>query len=178
MLLARISIPYVYEYRTNWWRCGILVHQTARANESRSIPKPHLEPAVINPKTGKAERVFVNLEAVYPNADDPALEISFEELRAIKRGWAARDWRQPPAGPLRVISGNVQSSPPKPSGAKEAPVEESGVDTRQNLGLEGENSSQIQPTEAKETKPTKPRRVKVREIKQEAQTGKPTRVVS
>ncbi|KAL8740060.1 MAG: hypothetical protein Q9184_008535, partial [Pyrenodesmia sp. 2 TL-2023] len=33
-----------------------------------------------NPKTGKVERVFVNLEAVYPNPENPAEEYSFEEL--------------------------------------------------------------------------------------------------
>ncbi|KAH0556847.1 hypothetical protein GP486_005365 [Trichoglossum hirsutum] len=41
----------------------------------------------INPRTGKAERVFVNLEACYPNPEDPSTELSFEELRAIRRGW-------------------------------------------------------------------------------------------
>ncbi|KAI9868646.1 MAG: hypothetical protein M1813_004496 [Trichoglossum hirsutum] len=41
----------------------------------------------INPRTGKAERVFVNLEACYPNPEDPNTELSFEELRAIRRGW-------------------------------------------------------------------------------------------
>ena len=45
-----------------------------------------------NPKTGKIERVFVNLEAVYPNPDDPKQEFSFEELRAQSRGWSNRDW--------------------------------------------------------------------------------------
>ena len=42
-----------------------------------------------NPRTGKVERVFVNLEAVYPNDHD---EMSFDELRAKARGWFDRDW--------------------------------------------------------------------------------------
>jgi len=47
----------------------------------------------VNPKTGKTECVFVNLEAVYPNADDPyAEEYSFEELQARHRGWLDYDW--------------------------------------------------------------------------------------
>jgi checkpoint serine/threonine-protein kinase len=46
----------------------------------------------VNPRTGKAERVFVNLEACYPNPDDPSTELSFEELRAIRRGWMDRIW--------------------------------------------------------------------------------------
>jgi checkpoint serine/threonine-protein kinase len=114
------------------------------------------------------------LEAVYPDAHDPTLEVSFEELRAIKRGWAARDWRQQAAGGLRMMSGNVQPSPPKPRAANDAQVEELGVDIQQNLTLDNENSSQIRPTAVKETKPAKPRRIKVREIKQEAQTGQLT----
>ena len=48
----------------------------------------------VNPRTGHAERVFVNLELVYPNADDPmAEEYCFEELRARHRGWMDRDWK-------------------------------------------------------------------------------------
>lgn len=45
-----------------------------------------------NNKTGKIERVFVNLEVVYPNPNDPNEEMSFEELRARSRGWTSRDW--------------------------------------------------------------------------------------
>lgn len=47
---------------------------------------------VVNPRTGRAERVFVNLEAVYPNPDDPSEELCFEELRAKHRGWLDKDW--------------------------------------------------------------------------------------
>lgn len=49
----------------------------------------------LNPRTGKVERVFVNLEAVYPNAEDPmAAEFCFEELRARHRGWMDYDWKE------------------------------------------------------------------------------------
>ena len=34
----------------------------------------------------------MNLEAVYPNDNDPNEEMSFEELRAKSRGWLNRDW--------------------------------------------------------------------------------------
>ncbi|KAL9615235.1 MAG: hypothetical protein Q9167_000329 [Letrouitia subvulpina] len=47
---------------------------------------------VRNPKTGKTERVYVNLEAVYPNPNDATEEMSFEELRAKARGWTDRRW--------------------------------------------------------------------------------------
>lgn len=45
-----------------------------------------------NLRTGKVERVFVKLEAVYPNPDDQNVEMSFEELRAKIRGWTDKDW--------------------------------------------------------------------------------------
>jgi hypothetical protein len=98
-------------------------------------------------------------------------------LRAINRGWAARNWRKQPADPLQMISINIQPTPPKPAGTDERLVEELAVEVQQHLVLDDENSSQIrvdagQQVEVKETKPAKPRRVKVREIKQEAQTGK------
>ena len=46
----------------------------------------------VNARTGKIERVFVDLEAVYPNDNDLNEEMSFEELRAKSRGWLDRDW--------------------------------------------------------------------------------------
>lgn len=43
-----------------------------------------------NPRTGKVERVFVDLQAIYPT--DSSDEMSFEELRAAARGWLTREW--------------------------------------------------------------------------------------
>ena len=156
---------------------GILVNQTAH-NDSRLMRSSHSEPAVVNPKTGKAERVFVNLEAVYPDESRPDLEYCFEELRAMSRGWANRDWRPKPASPLRTISSNIQPSPSvRASQSKEQDVESVTEQVREKLVLTDENSSVLpdsssQQIDVKETKPPKQRRIKVREIKQEAQTGK------
>jgi checkpoint serine/threonine-protein kinase len=47
---------------------------------------------VNNPKTGRLECVFVNLEAVYSQAGGSKSEYSFEELRARHRGWTDRQW--------------------------------------------------------------------------------------
>ncbi|KAI4718232.1 hypothetical protein E4T48_05581 [Aureobasidium sp. EXF-10727] len=52
----------------------------------------HASQRVINLKTGRPECVFVNLEAVYPDPNDPSIEFCFEELRARHRGWLDRDW--------------------------------------------------------------------------------------
>ncbi|KAF2088408.1 hypothetical protein K490DRAFT_39763 [Saccharata proteae CBS 121410] len=47
----------------------------------------------VNPRTGRVERVFVHLEAVYPDSEDfRSQEYCFEELRAKHRGWLDRDW--------------------------------------------------------------------------------------
>jgi checkpoint serine/threonine-protein kinase len=58
--------------------------------------KPHPlreQQQALNPKTGRLEVVFVDLEKVYPNHDNPmSEEYSFEELRAKHRGWSDYDW--------------------------------------------------------------------------------------
>lgn len=54
------------------------------------------------------ERVFVNLEAVYPNPNDPNEEMSFEELRAAFRGWMGKDWAAE-REQLRVMQGQAQA---------------------------------------------------------------------
>ncbi|KAI9646478.1 protein kinase [Ciborinia camelliae] len=51
------------------------------------ITNPELQQVTINPKNGRSERIFVNLEAVYPTPDKIGTELSFEELRAAHRGW-------------------------------------------------------------------------------------------
>lgn len=45
-----------------------------------------------NPANGKKERVFVDLQAVYPYPEEPGTELSFEEIWAAKRGWLGRTW--------------------------------------------------------------------------------------
>ena len=80
-----------------------------------------------------------------------------------------------------MISINIQPSPsPSPSqlAADIRQSEELAVEVQQKLVLDYENSSQLRgesgpQVDVKETKPAKPKRIKVREIKQEAQTGEP-----
>lgn len=75
--------------------CGVFVFQS-----SSQIPNTYSlgnsryadQQQITNPRTGKIERVFVNLEAVYPNDNGLNEEMSFEELRAKARGWLNRDW--------------------------------------------------------------------------------------
>jgi checkpoint serine/threonine-protein kinase len=74
----------------------------------KEVPEHHVREA-INPRTGRRERVFVDLESVYPDRTNPAHEISFEELRAMKRGWMDKNWLQQKE-PLQQISGNASST--------------------------------------------------------------------
>ena len=75
-----------------------------------------------------------------------------------------------------MISINIQQSPPQ-TVADERQDEELAVEVEHKLVLDDENSSQLllesrPQIDVKGTKPAKPKRPKVREIKQEAQTGK------
>ncbi|KAF7875285.1 hypothetical protein EAF04_002457 [Stromatinia cepivora] len=68
------------------------------------ITNPELQQVTINPKNGRSERIFVNLEAVYPTPDKIGTELSFEELRAAHRGWLDKLWEPeldiPPEEPV------------------------------------------------------------------------------
>lgn len=141
-----------------------------KADTTPTIPRPG-----VNCKTGKAERVFVNLEAVYPNPADHAEEMSFDELRAIRRGWADKDWRKENMTTLQAISGNAERSPPS---LDNVCMEKLSIAFEEKVSLDGNETSQ-QSTPAREgqspsqkIKPTKQKKIKIREIKQETQTGK------
>ncbi|WPH00073.1 Hypothetical protein R9X50_00289600 [Acrodontium crateriforme] len=71
------------------------------SSQRSSLPK-HIQKAlsgdnneqqcVRNPRSGRMECVFVNLEAVYPNPGQrPSVEYCFEELRALHRRWRKPD---------------------------------------------------------------------------------------
>ncbi|KAI8265906.1 hypothetical protein K4K56_005008 [Colletotrichum sp. SAR 10_98] len=51
---------------------------------------------VVNPVSGKKERIFINLEAVYPTPEEPGSELAFEEIWAMNRGWLGRNWDEEP----------------------------------------------------------------------------------
>ena len=118
----------------------------------------------MNPRTGRSERTFVDIASIYPNEKE---EYSFEELRAMKRGWAHRDWCSQTKTLLQPCNGNA--SPAKVQKSAES------VDV-ENLTHHFEKADihDIQaPSEFEhvEQKPTREKRKKVREVKQETQTG-------
>jgi checkpoint serine/threonine-protein kinase len=47
----------------------------------------------INPRNGRSEYVFVDLEALYPAPGTNGPELCFEELMAGHRGWLEKAWK-------------------------------------------------------------------------------------
>lgn len=60
---------------------------------NHDIIEPVKEQVTLNPRSGRKERIFINLEAVYPHPEQPGMELSFEELRANSRGWLQKQWK-------------------------------------------------------------------------------------
>ncbi|KIW35623.1 uncharacterized protein PV07_02309 [Cladophialophora immunda] len=159
--------------------------QPKRSLPTQDSQQPH---QVVNPRTGRAERVFVDLEAIYPADTD--LEFSFEELRAMSRGWAQRDWRPQEATPLRATAGNtVANAKSKVTKSREPEDVENltksfadkvdlnnganstlsvhDVSTQSMVGMpESDSQLATKPPKQKEKK------LKIREVKQETQTVK------
>ncbi len=73
--------------------CAIVYFQSlARIAESHIVIAPSKHQVIVNPHSGRRERIFVNLEAVYPTPEEPGTELSFEELWAAQRGWLDVSW--------------------------------------------------------------------------------------
>ena len=136
---------------------------------------------VMNARTGKVERVFVNLEAVYPNPTDLGEEYSFEELRAGHRGWLSKQWK--PAQQSRAPE-KLPSLQKKPyvGGPVELAIdatEDANVDSSQqsltvDAGGVDQTLSDITSNRdiSKDGRSTRPRKKKLREVKGETQTSK------
>ncbi|KAF3075347.1 Checkpoint serine/threonine-protein kinase BUB1 [Trichoderma lentiforme] len=80
------------------------------------VPSKHQ--VTTHPQTGKRERIFVDLAAVYPTPEEPGTELSFEEIIAAHRGWLDRLWntdysRQDRMVPLREVDNLTQDTTDK-----------------------------------------------------------------
>ena len=140
------------------------------------MQKPHGTPSVVGSKVSKPERVFVNLEAVYPRGNDPTVEFSLEELRAIARGWTAQSWTRDVQHPLKAVSQNIQKSPriakQYPRYADAGNLEDS---LRDKLVLAEHYQDSLannhSPKNETDARAPKPKKLKSREVRQETQTG-------
>ncbi|KAL8679872.1 MAG: hypothetical protein Q9186_003892 [Xanthomendoza sp. 1 TL-2023] len=154
----------------------------AFVQSTHEIPKPAEiertnladQQQITNSKTGKIERVFVNLEAVYPNPNDPTAEFSFEELRARSRGWADRDWaadrkrervQESVVQENRPLSLSFEGSEPNLSVTEDKDLisQSSTQQSTERVGIEDLTQG---------TKARRSRRTKVMEVKAETQTIK------
>ncbi|KAF1356543.1 hypothetical protein BDV97DRAFT_287621 [Delphinella strobiligena] len=107
--------------KTNTGVQKMMVFRSTNSSSSRPAyeSSKHESQRSVNPKTGRPECVFVNLEAVYPEPSNPSIEFSFEELRARHRGLLDIDWSQVPRQQDRLHEQEKQSvsdSPPKKKG--------------------------------------------------------------
>lgn len=134
----------------------------------KHIPDHHVREAV-NPRTGRRERVFVDLESVYPDYRNPAHEVSFEELRAMKRGWMSTNWRSHKE-PLQQISGNAGGAE-RHSAKLDGSISENDLPEQfdEKLTINGQPSRTQQQDTTHESKSGKSRRFKVQG---ETQTSK------
>lgn len=138
----------------------------------KEIPEHHVREAV-NPRTGRRERVFVNLEAVYPHHHDPTYGISFEELRAISRGWMDKDWRSQKRT-LKEVSGNAVCKSSSLVDEKENTSDSPLAQVENKLIVEDGNShleATVNQTESRDGKAGKFKKIKVREVKGETLTS-------
>lgn len=94
--LSRISspnVPNIHDHRTNGTASFCVIQSSSSSSVRPAYESSnHTSQRVINPRTGRAECVFVNLEAVYPDPSNPSVEYCFEELMARHRGWLEHDW--------------------------------------------------------------------------------------
>lgn len=139
--------------------------------QTKHVPEHRVSEA-INPRTGRRERVFVNLEAVYPDIRNPSHEISFEELRAMSRGWMGKNWSSKKQ-PLKQISGNASNERSMEKLADKTPEQELPDQFNQKLALNDSQQSQSPSNqdENRKSKAGKSQKLKVREVKGETQTG-------
>lgn len=58
---------------------------------------------------GRTERIYVNLEAIYPDPETLGTELSLEELRAGYHGWLTQAWQPEFALTENVLNLSTQS---------------------------------------------------------------------
>ena len=141
-----------------------------------SKDKLHNGKETANPRTGRVERVFVNLEAVYPDRENPSHEMSLEELRAVSRGWMDKDWSRQRKKVLKEVSGNVPCRDPSAQAAGEDNVDKTlSAKLHEKLVIAEKSQPSGEATDVVEVhhdgRGGKSRRLKVREIKGETQTS-------
>ena len=116
----------------------------------------------------------MELEAIYPNIDNPNEEMSFEELRAASRGWSDRDWateskqRIPALSQASVVEQRAAETQPMVDEADEADLEQPDAKDSPSTRLDATIAVDL----GRGSKVERPKKMKIREIKGETQTSK------
>ena len=118
------------------------------------------------------ERVFVNLEAVYPNPNDSSEEMSFEELRATCRGWMERDWA---AEKKQRLVNESQVQPQDTTWENPEADDVVGVtiaeQLQQDLMINDNQEVRSEAAIIKQGRSGRPKKMRVREVRGETQTS-------
>lgn len=130
----------------------------------------------VNARTGKVERVFVDLEAVYPNDNELHEEMSFEELRAKSRGWLDRDWAAESKQRMAEESQSRASSMPVMVIAAETQADAETVpDVQSQPGTQDSTTTLLDNTIAvdigRASKGGRTKKMKIKEVRGETQTS-------
>ena len=113
------------------------------------------------------ERVAVDIEAVYPKYPDEDVEFCFEEVRAKRRGLLGQHRKRISTGPMKSTSGNERRQPKHPE-AEISDVENITRGLKEASLIDTSSQSLVGMPEGKAAKP---RRMKLREVKEETKTG-------
>ena len=118
----------------------------------------------------------MNLEAVYPNDNDPTEELSFEELRAKSRGWLCQDWAA--ESKRRIAVESQQLAVPETATTAIAATVTNDEDTQNSQvkpdsqnGLNSQLENAVPVDLSRESRTARPRKTKIREVKGETQTS-------
>jgi checkpoint serine/threonine-protein kinase len=180
--------------------CHACIQTKSNPNDENVTSHPLREhQQAVNARTGRLEIVFVDLEKVYPNHDDPmSEEYSFEELRAKHRGWMDYDWadirRTEEQRARKAAEATEATRQPRPEAVPLAPKQESQqLPKPKTVPLKGSvdddigNDENAPPSQAdlekakaakkarREERANRTRKIKVmgvKEIRGETQTGK------
>ncbi len=133
--------------------------------EAISRPNAPSNSQVTKRAAGKPERVFVDLDMLYPNPNDPTEETSIEEVRAARRGWLDRDW------PQEEVQMEVQPLPSPPRETRTT-QQTAIIEEENQLIPEAESSQSISAENSREPRAGRSRKMGIMEMKGETQTSR------
>lgn len=134
-----------------------------RIAESHIVIAPSKHQVIVNPTSGKRERIFVNLEVIYPTPEVPGTELSFEELWAESRGWLDARWDDENE-PENVQEPEDIHEPVYHDENEPPAIHQMSHKVEKLMILRDDSISQENHTPRHEPKPSKPRRKKGMEM--------------